>query len=121
MTKEGFVKRAVEDLLKAERIRYIRTNAGDRFGSTNGRKWRIRGHAKGTPDFLLLPFVYTHLDPPHPLTRKAVVWCEVKAPGKSPTAEQLQFADAARNDGETWLCVDDVAKLQAWIKENRAR
>lgn len=120
VTPEGYVKKAVEDLLKAERIRYWRMNAGDRFGSTNGRKWRIRGHEAGTPDFLAS--LKREIACPRcsdPVAQ--LMWIEVKAPGESPTKQQLAFADEARNNHEGWLCIDDVKELQEWLRENRAR
>src|SRR5512146_3091745 len=57
-TPESLVLKAVTDLLSAERIPHWRMNAGDRFGSYRGKRWRIRGHAPGTADLLVVPEVH---------------------------------------------------------------
>lgn len=122
---DGGVKKAVEDLLEAERIPYFRMNAGDRFGSYKGKTWRIRGHAEGTADFLVCPNL-----PPWGTTVcdfevigdiPAYLWVETKAPGKKPTNEQNQFARNMQARGHYWICVDDAQQLIDWLKKMKAR
>ena len=55
LTGEAAVKRAITDLLDAERIPYWPMNAGDRFGTYKGKTWRIRGQQPGTADLLAAP------------------------------------------------------------------
>lgn len=117
---EAAVKRAVEDLLTAEKIRFYRMNAGDRFGEHKGKTWRIKGHAKGTPDILATPTIDSCLNT-SVFRVKVLLWIEVKAPGKKPTDEQSAFAYTVIADGERWILVDDVSQLQKWLRENRAR
>lgn len=120
-TPEGYVKKAVEDLLTAEKIPYWRMNAGDRFGQTNGRKWRIRGHAEGTADILAAPRTVTFLPPNLTMDANVFLWIETKGKDGKQSAEQLEFADYVRNRGHYYLVIEDVKTLQDWLKEHRAR
>lgn len=121
-TPEGNLKSAVEDLLKVEGILFFRMNAGDRFGSTNGRRWRIRGHAKGTADILAAPQIWMNVnDGEYFKEYPAFLWLELKAPKGKPTPEQLDFADEIRKRGHYHMFVTDVRQVQEWLKENRAR
>lgn len=114
-TPEGQVKKAVMDLLAAYKIPAFRMNAGDRFGSYKGRKWRIAGHAPGTADILALPWIYKGDE-----ARLAAVWIECKAPGKELSKLQENFRDWAIVQGHDYLLVDDAAQLDAWIKLHEA-
>lgn len=127
MTPEGSVKSAVEDFLKTTRIPYFRMNSGDRLGSSNGKKWRIRGHESGTADFLLCPNISLQnnanvfADVSGTAWFPCFLWVETKAPGKGPTDDQKVFAQKMQERGHYWLCIDDAAKLIAWLKNVEAR
>ena len=119
VTPEGLVKKAVEDLLKAENIPYWRMNAGDRFTShpKTGVVYRIRGHKKGTADFLAAPNIKSG-----PYVIPVFLWIETKDPERGKIEqEQLDFADEVRNRGHYHLFVDYVSILQDWLREMKAR
>ena len=114
---EAAVKRAVTDLLEAEKINYYRMNSGNIVLKGKNGYRAIKLNPKGTPDLLchlkksITPYYETPM----------VCWVEVKAPGKSPTDEQHAFGVAARLRGETWLVVDDVKVLKDFLKDQRCR
>lgn len=116
LKNEAAVKRAVEDLCKAERIPVYRMQAGNLVIPGRGR---IRLNASGTADLLLapnLPMGMMNLPTP------AFLWVECKRPdGGRITDEQLAFADEVRKRGHHHLFVSDVRQLQEWLRDNRAR
>ena len=129
---EANVQKAVCDLLTAKKIFWLRMNAGDCFGETNGRKWRIKGHAPGTADLLVLTKMGTLLrdvftvGEPLAIAQKdrncmiftfRPLWIELKAPGKKQTPEQKEFQKDVTERGMTYLLVDDVQILVDWLKE----
>jgi hypothetical protein len=105
--REG-IMRAVTDLLTVKHILWFRMNAGDRIvPGKNGKRYRIRGHAKGTADILFFL-----------ANRRQVVWVEVKRPGASQTAEQWAFQGLVETEYDhTYLLISDLSQLQAWLKE----
>lgn len=124
--REKDVMKQVCDFLDAERIPYFRMNAGDRFGITNGRRWRIKGHAAGTADLLLSPKISRFLPSGHlrlnQITGEAAripvfLWCELKRPGKSQSPEQVRFELECLQRGHAYICIDDVQELIDWLAE----
>lgn len=113
MTPEGYVKKAVKDLLNAEHIPWWPMQSGKVKSQFGG--W-VQLCATGTADLLAAPLVSSHSH-----VWSDFLWIECKALGKSATPKQLEFADFVRQRGHHWLELDDVKILQDWLRENRAR
>lgn len=107
---ERDVQRAITDLLTAHRIPFWRMNSGDRFGMTNGKKWRIKGHEPGTPDLLAAP--KNEFGWPHYL------WIEVKRPGGKQTPEQKNFETFANEQQMWYVLADSVEVVEKFLAEN---
>lgn len=101
---EADVKRSVQELLKSLGIMTFRMNAGDRFGSHNGKTWKIAGHPAGTADILC--FV------------NSVLWIETKSSTGKQSPEQKQFQGIVENSGHTYLLVRSADEVSNWLKEN---
>lgn len=131
VTPEGVVKKAVTDLLDAERIPWWRMQSGKVKSQFGG--W-IQMCAKGTADILAAPngIAYAGTGFPQKNRERLVIndgyvlvpkflWIETKAPKGKPTKEQLEFADFVRNRGHYHMFISDVRELQTWLRESRAR
>lgn len=119
-TSEANVQKACCDFLSAKKVLWFRMNAGDRFGETNGKKWRIKGHEKGTADLLaLVPRVGgVEIGTLRQLVTWIMpFWIEVKAPGKKQRPEQIEFQKRVEEYGCSYLLVDNVDTLINWFKE----
>lgn len=113
---EASVKRAIEDLCRAERIPYWRMNSGNLVIPSRGR---VRLNEAGTADLLLAPNCPRGM---MNLPTPVFLWIECKRPdGGRITDEQLRFADEVRERGHYHMFVSDVRDLQDWLKDNRAR
>jgi hypothetical protein len=114
--KEG-VMRACTDILSVHHIRHFRMNAGDQFGvnETTGKKWRKRGHAKGTPDLLLM------LPPGDSKVQVYAIpaWLECKATGGKQGPDQIEFQRAATENSEIYLLIDSPDQLTDWLRRNK--
>jgi hypothetical protein len=125
--REG-VQRACLDLLAAERIRHFRMNAGDTIGvGENGKRWRKRGHAKGTADVLMLVRRLVRFTNDSGNVVRCVahvtepVWLEFKSTQGTQRPEQIEFQKEAEANGEMYLLIRDPSELQAWLKDNQAQ
>jgi hypothetical protein len=126
---ERDVQKSITDLLAAERIPCFRMNSGDRFGVTNGKKWRIRGHETGTADLLAAPKIRKGF-PSGPLyllnmrgedvAVPVFLWIEVKRPGNKQTADQIRFEQECMLRGHAYLCADSVDTVLDWLRERGA-
>lgn len=113
MKPEASVMKAITDLLDAYRIPWWRMNSGDHFGTTNGRKWRIKGHAAGTADLLCAPMQQGRGNPDF-------LWIEVKAPRERPTGVQLEFRDFVTEKGMYWIQADSADEVTTYLRDARA-
>lgn len=116
MKPEAAVKKAVKDLLNAERIPWWPMQSGKIKSQFGG--W-VELCAKGTADLLASPRL--GFCPMCNDFGPAFLWIEVKAPKGRPSKEQLAFADFVRELNHHHLFVNDVRQLQDWLVEMRAR
>lgn len=120
MTPEGYVKQAVEEMLVIQKVPYWRMNSGDHFGSYTSKKtgktnaWRIRGHEKGTADFLCTP-----IDAKHNFGRPVLLWVEVKGPDGIWEDDQKAFCERVLSYGHRYIVVDDVTQLLDYLRKER--
>lgn len=114
---EKDVQRAITDYLKAEKIPCWRMNSGDRFGSYNGKKWRIKGHEPGTPDLLAAPEVTLgdSIGCSGFLTR-AYLWIEVKRPGGKQSVEQKNFEQFCKEHDMLYIVATSVDEVRDFVK-----
>jgi hypothetical protein len=114
MTPEACVLRAVLDLLAAKRILAFRNNVGVMRGAHKGKNYFVKFGTVGMADVIAYPRIWadagdgTHV---HPL------WIEAKAVGRKQTPEQKSFQHIVEANGHSYLVVDDISKLIAWLKE----
>lgn len=133
-TPEGGVKRAVTDLLDAERIFWMRNQSAVQIiPAANGQKRRfIKSGRVGVADILALPIIPARCSTcrcsyacdhgaalfasiirvPQPL------WLEIKAPHGVQSDAQKAFQAEVTALGHAYLLVNDVAILQAWLRAN---
>lgn len=106
---ESGVLRACLDLLAAEGIWHCRMNTG--AIKTGARFFRF-----GTPGMAdILASVFTPQQAP--AVRPIFLWIEVKNPQNGKQSEfQHQFQREVEAAGHTYLLINDVSKLQEWIK-----
>lgn len=139
-TPESYVVQAVKDLLDAERIWYMRCNAGVQvIRGENGRKRVIRGHEAGTADLLaILSEDYCPgcgARPARPLgpgsyksaccgrttdTAFVPVWLECKRPkGGVQSEAQREFQRRVEQEGHVYLLVSDVRQVMEFLRGKR--
>lgn len=136
LTPESALKKAVTDLLDAEHIWWMRTNAGVITGETNGKRWAVHMARKGLADIMALPKVPARCPrcrcahgcncEDGKITRwESIVrvpmplWIETKVrPGKQSQA-QRDFQAEVEAQGHTYLLVYDVQQVIEWIRRNR--
>lgn len=107
---ESNVQKACTDLLSAKKCLWFRMNAGDRLAEYNGKKYRIRGHAKGTAD--LMAFVYFPRQ-----GRSTALFLEIKSPTGRQTPEQKAFERDVLGRGMCYLLIRSIDELIAWFQE----
>lgn len=119
MTPEGYVKKAVCDLLDAERILYWRMNAGATvLTGAGGKKRMIRGHGAGTADILAAPLVPSVLTlrKEKSFPKPVFLWIEVKSDTGKQSPVQRSFQRLVEAQGHIYIIArssDDVlAKLR---------
>ena len=113
-TREAGPKSDIIKLLEARGIRTFRLNSFDAVYRNNGKKYRIMGNKKGTPD--LQAIIHWDIDNDH--TGTMIFWIEVKKSDGKPSKEQVEFQAKAEALGETYLLARSAEEVEKWLKEN---
>lgn len=114
-TPESYTSEAVRDLLDAERIFYLRTNAGTiLLDNKDGSKRAVKLAAKGTAD--LCAFV------PFGDGSFMILWCETKRlKGGRLSPEQAEFRDNVTARGHSYIVAKSSQDVLDWLIEFRRK
>jgi hypothetical protein len=120
MTPEACVLRSVLDLLAAKRILAFRNNVGVMRGAHKGKNYFVKFGTVGMADVI----AYPKMNPQNISGCQicdyfpGILWIEAKAVGRKQTPEQKSFQHIVEANGHSYLVVDDISKLIAWLKEH---
>lgn len=115
--RESDIQATIMDYLAAEQIWAVRFNTGSLMGKA-GYPVKFHSAGKGFPDILATPFVDVGLCGDG-YRAPAVLWIEVKAPGKKQSPEQAGFQHhVVHTHNHHYICVQSVDEVIAWIKNH---
>ncbi len=122
MTPEGAVKKAVLDLLAAERIPAWPMQTGAVKATYRGKQRLFRFGQKGMADVLAFPLSTTYIsagETRHTFAHYIPTWIEVKSPHGRQSPEQREFQQYVESLAMHYLIVRTVEDLLNWLKEHR--
>lgn len=121
--REAGPKIDIEKLLDSRGKRYWRMQSGDIIQQLGGRRQRIRGNKKGTPDYLV--FVESCIGVCNASSsgewcsqHTHILWLETKCLSGKPSKEQLEFQQKAEALGDTYLICRSAEELGKWLDSN---
>lgn len=117
---EGNVKRAITDLLDAEKIWWMRCQTGFHvLEGANGKRRVFRAGRVGMADLLALPVIKRLVSPAHILMVQHAVplWIECKRPkGGIHSPDQKAFQAEVEAAGHSYLLANSVDPVLAWLR-----
>lgn len=136
-TPEGYVLKAVTDLLDAEKVWWCRQNTGTQvLTDPSGRTRVFRAGRSGMADILALPRIaarcrlcgFSHacgcgqgINSERILAAPMPTWIECKAPAGRQSPAQREFQREVETCGHAYLLVFDVATLAIWLRSHLCR
>jgi hypothetical protein len=115
-TPEGYVKHAIQEYLAAERIFYLRSNAGSQIitNPDTGKRRMLQMAPAGTADILALPWMLVQ-----GMNLFVPLWIETKAPGKKQSPVQKTFERERIADGHAYIVAWSVEDVAEWLRAFR--